>query len=120
MVFKINDRAITPRKAHFEAALRALPAVHREAQAIGAAHLHSEASQALAEAGMDPSPLKIGWQGTRVHLGIEHTPAGDRLFDHEFGTPDEAPNPIIRTTITAAHPQANALHSFHVRSRLGI
>lgn len=119
-MFKINARAITSRKAHYEAALKHLPEVHRQAQEIGAAHLHAHAAQALEEAGLDSSPLKIGWQGPRVHLGIEHTPAGDALFDHEFGTEEEAPTPIMRTAITAAHPAANALYSFHMRSRLVI
>jgi hypothetical protein len=118
-VFKIVDRAISPRKAHYQAALKRLPAAHAEAQELAIGHLHSRVAAETEGAGLDSSPLQVGWHKGRPHLGIAFGPAGDKLFDNEFGTPEEAPNPVLRTAITAHHPEANAIYGHALRSRLG-
>lgn len=119
-MFRIIDRAITPRKVHYQRALERLPEAHRHAQAIGISHLHNEASRAATEAGVDPAPLGIGWHRNHAYLGIERSPAGDTLFDSEFGTATQAPNPVLRTSISAAHSTASALYGHALRERLGI
>jgi hypothetical protein len=119
-VFTITDRAISPLKAHYAAALKRLPEAHRQATAVATTHLHGHVSQAIESAGLDPAPFQVGWRKGMPYLGIEPGPAGDRLFDHEFGTPDSGPSPVIRTAITRHHPAANALYGHALRSRLGI
>lgn len=119
-MFRITDRAISPHKARYQAALKRLPAAHVAAQSVAMTHLHEKVAQTAEEAGLDSSPLQVGWHKGRLHLGIEYGPAGDRLFDHEFGTPEQAPNPVLRTAVTAHHPAANALYGHTLRSRLGV
>lgn len=119
-MFSIKDRAISPRKVHYEAALKRLPAAHAEAQAVAIDHLHRHVSSEAEAAGLDSRPLQIGWHKGRPYLGIAFSPAGDQLFDSEFGTSEEAPNPVLRTAITAHHPAANALYGHALRSRIGL
>lgn len=119
-IFTITDRAISPKKAHYEEALRRLPAAHRRAQSVAISHLHEQVSSAAQSAGLDSGPLKIGWKKGHAYLGIEHSPAGNRLFDAEYGTADEEPNPVLRTAAHAHHSAANALYGHHLRAGLGI
>jgi hypothetical protein len=119
-MFRIQDRAISPHKARYEAALKRLPAVHAEAQSHAISHLHSNVAAEAEEAGLDSVPFQIGWHKGVPHLGIEHSPAGDQLFDQEYGTSEEGPNPVLRQAITKHYPAANALYGQALRSRLGI
>lgn len=119
-MFRITDRAISPRKATFQTALKRLPAAHHVAQARAISHIHQQVTQAAEDAGLDSSPIRIGWHQSRAYLGIEHTPAGDQLFDHEFGTAEEGPSPTLRQAATAAHPAGSAIYHHSLRQRLGI
>lgn len=119
-MFKIRDNAITPRKSLYENALRRLPEAHQAAQQAGISHLHGAMQQAAQDADLDPEPVKIGRKGPTLFVGIDETPAGNKLADNEFGMPDEAPNPVLRTAARAAHPEAQRRYSTVLRNGLGI
>lgn len=119
-MFRIKDNAITPRKALYENARRLVPTAHEAAQQVAVAHLHGAVQQAAQDADLDPEPIKIGRKKNTLYIGIDQTPAGDKLADVEYGLPEEAPNPVLRTAARAAHPEAQRRYSTALRNGLGI
>lgn len=119
-MFKIRDNAITPQKALFENALKRLPRAHQIAQAEGISHIHGQVVQAAEDAGQDPDPIEIGNQKGTLFVGISQSEAGDRLADSEFGLPETAPNPVLRTAAQAAHPEATRRYGVALRREVGI
>jgi hypothetical protein len=117
-MFSIKEDAITSRKSHFERALKKLPVVHREAQQVGIRHLHQKVSEAATSAGLDSGPITVAWDRGRAYIGITAGSAGDKVADHEFGTPDQAPNPVMRRAHTAAMSEANRRYVGHLRRGL--
>lgn len=118
-MFKIRDRAITPRKALFENALKRLPAAHLAAQEAGVSHLHQQMTSAAEDAGINSGPLVVARHKTHLYVGIEYGEAGDRLADVEFGRPESAPNPVLRTAATQAHPEASRRYQKTLRREMG-
>jgi hypothetical protein len=118
-VFKLVDNAITPRRALFEHALNRFPTAAAEAHHEAITHLHARVTTDLEEAGIDSGPVQVFHQRGRPYLGIAGTDAGDKLADIEYGTPDEPPNPVVRTTITKHRPSAQAVFSAHLWRGLG-
>src|SRR5580692_4833118 len=101
VVFTIKDDAVTPLKGHFQQAVKKLPVAHREAQQLGATHLHQKVSEAATKAGLSAAPITLSWDRGHAYVGIAHSEAGDKVADAEFGTPESAPNPVLRTAHTA-------------------
>lgn len=119
-MFHMEDNAIAPHKARFEHARRQLPHAHRRAHLAALDHLHDQATDAADQAGWDTGPIVIGHRKGEAYLGIDVGKAGDRVFDQEYGTPGVAPNPVLRTAITAAKPRANVIYSHHLWRGLGL
>jgi hypothetical protein len=119
-VFRITDRAIAPHKARFEEALRRLPAAHMTAQAEAITHLHEAAHNAADEAGLPTEPIHTFWQGGTAHVGIDNSPEGNQLFDHEFGNLEQGPQHVLRSAVKAVRPAAQLQYRLALRRELGI
>lgn len=117
-MFVIHDHAITPRKAAIDRAIKRLPEAHSHALHAGISHLHSRLVERADEAGLDSTSLVIGWHKKMPFLGIADSDHGDDLFNMEFGLPDQAPNPVLRTSIREFHPAANAVYNETLRREL--
>jgi hypothetical protein len=119
-VFKLTDRAIAPHKARFEEALRRLPAAHMQAQSEAITHLHSAAVSAADRSGLPAAPIQAYWKNGTAHVGIDHTEDGNKLFDHEYGTVDTSPQPVLRSAVRQVRPAAQLHYRFALRRELGI
>ena len=119
-MFRILDEAITPRKSSFETAVNRLHDSHRVAAHKATLHLHAHVSRAAEEAGLDPEPIKVFHDQGRPYVGIAHGEAGDKVADVEFGTPEEAPNPVLRHAHSAHQPGANAIYARHLWAGIGL
>ena len=115
-MFKINDRALSPLKPHFERAVKVLPQAHAEAQVEGLGHLHQAMSDAAQSEGLPTDPLAV-YNG---YIGISKTPEGDRLADSEFGTPNRPADPVLRHAHRKALPEASAVYEASLRSKIGL
>lgn len=120
-MFRITDNVITPKRALFEDALKRLPQAHHTAQGDAAEHLHRHVSEAVEANGHDPDAVGIGWRddGT-AYVGINHSDAGDRLFDDEFGTEDVGPHSTIRSTVARKQHESDQVYQDSLRRELGI
>ena len=116
----MRDNAFAPRKAHVERAIKRLPGAHRQAQLAGITHAHRLVTEAAEGAGLDSGPLRVFQGDGAPYVGIENGPNGDALFDHEFGTPESAPNPVLRTTLQAAHPAVGRTYADTLWRGLGL
>jgi hypothetical protein len=119
-VFKNNGHALLFQAKRTEAAARRLLPAHRRASLAAVQHLHERVSEAAERAGLDSGGLTVGWTRGVPQLGIQAGTAGDRLFDHEFGTHEHGPNPVLRTAARAARPGAQQRYEEELRRGLGL
>jgi hypothetical protein len=115
----MKDNAITPHRGRFEQALKRLPAAHIQAQRHAVSHLHSTVRAAASAAGMDPEPIGVYWKKGEAYLGLGFGEAATRVGDQEFGTPEQAPNPVLRSTHRRAMPQAKGIYAHRLVTGLG-
>lgn len=118
-MFRFTDNAITPRKAHFDAVISRLPAAHRVAHREAVDHFHQAAVSAAKKAGLDHEAVVIGHRKSIPYVGIAKTAAGNGVADVEYGMPGVAPNPVLRTALRAAHPEANRRYVMALREEIG-
>lgn len=109
--------SIRPRLANVHARL---PQAHRRAALAGTNHLHEYATKAAEEAGFSADAVVVHWRKGAPHVAIDNTPDGDALADHEFGRPGQAPNPVLRTVLSSAHPSASEIYHRTLRRELGL
>jgi hypothetical protein len=119
-LFRIKDNAIAPKKAIYEQALKALPAAHYSAMHAGMLHLHDSLSSAATRAGLDPTPLTIIYRSGVPFVAIDDSPEGDELADAEYGTPDTAANPVLRSEVARRHHEARAIYANTLQRELGL
>lgn len=99
-----------------------LPQAHRNASEVASGHVHAAVAAAAEEAGWEPRhSIGVDWDNeNQAHVvTISHGEDGDRVFDHEFGTPDGTPNPVLRTTARHAAEKARPLYVHHLVRQLG-
>ena len=118
-MWKVNQTITSNLHTTFSSAHARLPRAHHVAQLAGMNHLHGVATRAAEDAGLDAEPLVMHWRGGVPHVAIERSEAGDRLADHEFGTPATSPSPVLRNAVRKAHPEANAIYGHVLRRELG-
>lgn len=118
-MFKITDNAIAPRKEAFDNARKRLPEAHRQAHRSTVVQLHQHLVQVAEDEGLDSSPLVISWKKQTPYIGITRGEKGDALFESEYGKPDEAPNPVLRTAARAVKPQMDRHYNTALRQGLG-
>lgn len=114
-MFTVKDDAISPMRNHLERSLRRIPQAHMTAHRAASAHLHQSVRQAAEDAGLPTEPITVH-DGV---IGIDHSPEGDALADHEWGTPKRAPNPILRHAHEAAMPEAQSRYMRTLRQEMG-
>jgi hypothetical protein len=110
-VFTIDAAAMSSQRAHYERALKHLERAHFDGQRAGISHLHRAVVAAADDAGVPSGPIAVAWHKGKPYIGIERTPEGDALADIEYGTPDEAPSPVLRQAHRRAFPAANATYA---------
>jgi hypothetical protein len=61
------------------------------------------------------------WRAGAGYVAIDQSEEGNRLADNEFGHPDRDPNPnpVLRSAMSAAHPQASAIYRNTLRKEMG-
>lgn len=120
-MFRIGTSAFAAYGARLQTAQRRLPQAHHRAATQAMGHLHRQLVQAADSAGWDPEDsIGIGWTGHQPHITISHSEAGDRVFGHEFGVVNRAPNPLLRNTAQAESDKVNSVYRAHLRNELGI
>lgn len=118
-MFTLRDNAFGPSKARFEEALRRFPAAQEAASQAAAEHLQAHLQQAAVDAHLDPSPIVVVKHGRRSTVALTKDAAGVALADEEFGRPDRAPNPVLRTRRTAVIPEVHAVYRSTLYAGLG-
>lgn len=96
-MFEIRDDAVTHLLPGLDRAITKAPEAHQVAHIAALSHLHEVASRAAEELGGDPSAVVV--DTARGTIGIDHTPAGDKLADLEFGTPGSSPQALLRQAV---------------------
>lgn len=133
-MFRLIDNAISPRKHSFETAVKRLPSAHREAQHAAVTHLHGRAIEALDSAGLSQHrrAIDVFTDRPEPYVGIVGGPSGDEISDIEFGRPQRtldkegreldsgAPNPVLRTALHRARPEAETVYNSVLVDRLGL
>lgn len=118
-MFRIRN-TVTPVKDRFRNALRQLPQAHMAAANTATAHLHRVTSQAASAAGMDSDAVVFVRHHTAPYVGLARTVAGEAIADREYGSPEGAPDPVLRTALRAAHPEAQQIYHRALRQGLGL
>lgn len=115
-MFRLRDDAFAPRRPLVQSAIKRLPQAHRTALDAGHSHVHQQVVATAREAGLHADSIVVTPHG----VDIDDSDAGDALFNHEFGTPESAPNPVLRQTAHRATPEASAIYNETVRREMGL
>ena len=120
-MFEMNTNAFTSYGSRLSKAMAALPRAHRVAANEGSGFLHGEMTRAAREAGWDAQgAIGVGWTGAHPAIHVTNNAAGNRVFDNEFGTHEQGPNPVLRTTARAAAGAANDLYTNRFWQEMGL
>lgn len=115
-MFSFTDHAFAPRRPLIQQAINRLPEAHQKAMAAGNAALHQKVVEAAELTGLKTDPIVVTPRGVDIADGED----GNALFDHEFGTPEAAPNSTLRNAVYKALPEATAVYHGVIRKELGI
>lgn len=116
-MFSISDNAISPLKGRFEHALPNLEAIHGRAQDAALSHLRDHLVQTAQDAGLPHEPIDIFGDA----VGISNTPLGDKLAEHEYGTPtsDAPAKATLRNSLRREMPHAQGLYESQLYRGMG-
>ena len=119
-MFRVNDNAIAPRKAHFQRAVARLPQAHQVAHTVATQALHGHLRSVADSEGLDTSAIVLFRHKGRLNVGIDAGPNGAALMDHEFGNLDSRPNATLRNAARHAHPSLSHLYARTLQQEIGL
>lgn len=115
-MFRLRDNAFAPRRPLIQGAIRKLPQAHVTAFQAANQHVFESVRGAADDEGLITDPIVMTGNGVDIADGER----GDALFDHEFGSTNSAPNPVLRNAAARALPHASLIYNSTIRRELGI
>jgi hypothetical protein len=117
-VFTITDDIVT--SIHPNLQSDRLPAAHAHAYESAMALAHAHLQRVATSEGWNPEALVLHRAGAESSISLAQNPAGQEVFDAEYGDEENAPRPVLRGSMEALAPTLNAHYQAAAMAHLGL
>lgn len=120
-MFRLDTGSFLAYGEHLSHAQQMLPQAHVRAASDAIGHLHQAVTTAADQAGLRLGGLlHVQWNGHQPALAIEHSKAGNEVFDSEFGSLNQPASPVIRPAVNAHLDEAQHIYAQRLWQELGL